>query len=74
MKPVVEKDTCIGCGLCADVCPEVFFMDGDGKAAVKKTAAIENQAINAALNGGKPGNVRRFILLKIFFSLTIAYV
>ncbi|MFD3157777.1 ferredoxin [Haloimpatiens sp. FM7330] len=32
MKANVDKDTCIGCGLCPDVCPEIFQMDDDGKA------------------------------------------
>lgn len=32
MKANVDKDTCIGCGLCPSVCPEVFDMDDDGKA------------------------------------------
>ena len=33
MKAYVDKDTCIGCGLCPSICPEVFSMnDDDGKA------------------------------------------
>lgn len=32
MKAHVDKDTCIGCGLCPSICPDVFTMDDDGKA------------------------------------------
>ncbi|MGE5613641.1 MAG: ferredoxin [Bacillota bacterium] len=32
MKGYVDKDLCIGCGLCADICPDIFRMDDDGKA------------------------------------------
>jgi ferredoxin len=31
----VDKNTCIGCGLCASLCPEVFEMGPDNKARVK---------------------------------------
>lgn len=30
MKVKVDKDLCIGCGLCVSTCPEVFKMDGEG--------------------------------------------
>jgi len=31
----INKETCIGCGACVSVCPEVFEMGDDGKAKVK---------------------------------------
>lgn len=31
----VDKKKCIGCGLCASTCPEVFTME-EGKATVKE--------------------------------------
>lgn len=33
-KATVNKDLCIGCGLCTGVCPEVFAMGDDGKSEV----------------------------------------
>jgi ferredoxin len=32
--PVVDKETCIGCGACVDACPEVFELRDDEKAYV----------------------------------------
>jgi ferredoxin len=30
----VDKDLCVGCGLCPQACPDVFEMQDDGKAGV----------------------------------------
>ena len=29
MKAIVDKELCVGCGLCPELCPEVFQMEGD---------------------------------------------
>jgi len=35
MKATVDADTCTGCELCVETCPEVFEMGDDGVAVVK---------------------------------------
>lgn len=34
MKATIDRDGCIGCGLCAETCPAVFRMAVDGLAEV----------------------------------------
>jgi ferredoxin len=35
MKATVDKESCSGCGLCAETCPDVFEMGDDDVAKVK---------------------------------------
>ena len=50
MKATIDRDGCIGCGLCAESCPEVFRMADDGLAEVcgEVTEANEGLAREAA--------------------------
>lgn len=36
----VDKDVCIGCGACMSIAPDVFEMNEEGLATVKKDKAI----------------------------------
>ncbi|MFW6253575.1 MAG: ferredoxin [Chitinivibrionales bacterium] len=35
MKAIVDQDTCTGCGLCPEICPEVFELNDEGLAYPK---------------------------------------
>jgi ferredoxin len=41
MKVRIEKDLCLGDASCAEICPEVFEVRGDGLAYVKENADYE---------------------------------
>jgi len=41
MKVEVDEETCTGCGLCEDTCPEVFEL-GDETASVKVDVVPDN--------------------------------
>ena len=47
MKAAVDKEICIGCGLCPSICPEVFSMDDDGL-AVAIDEEIDDNLIDSA--------------------------
>ncbi len=48
MNPVVDKDLCIGCGLCPSIAPEVFEMEDDGKAVAVVAETSDPAAQEAA--------------------------
>ncbi len=45
----VDQEKCIGCGMCAGLCPETFVMGASGKAEVIKPE-LTDCAKNAAAN------------------------
>jgi ferredoxin len=49
MKQVWVDDTCVGCGSCVEICPEVFELEGE-LAIIKKGAdlSLDKKIIEAA--------------------------
>ena len=55
MKAHVDKDTCIGCGLCPSICPDVFAMDDDDG----KAKAIVDEVSEELQDDAEEGQYRR---------------
>ena len=45
MKVTVDEKLCVGCGLCCDICPDVFEMQGD--IAVVKVSEVPENAVES---------------------------
>jgi ferredoxin len=53
MKAFIERNGCIGCGLCTETCPAAFRLDEEGIACVYKDpipSEAEKTALEAAEN------------------------
>ncbi|MGD2278765.1 MAG: ferredoxin [Candidatus Omnitrophota bacterium] len=51
MKAVVDQEKCIGCGLCAQVAPDIYEMQGDK--AVAKVEEVPEDKADDAKNGAE---------------------
>lgn len=48
MKVKVDKDKCIGCGLCASLAPKSFRLADDGKSEVIEPVGDDEEKIRSA--------------------------
>lgn len=48
--PVVNKETCIGCGLCVTIAPKTFKLDAEGKAEVISAPGDNEKTIQEAID------------------------
>ena len=54
-KYYVDQEECIGCGLCAEIAPDVFIMEGEKAVAIEENGknseeAFDNCPVNAIKN------------------------
>ena len=46
MKIRLDRENCIGCGICTTICPKFFSMGEDGKSTLKKGVLNKNLAFS----------------------------
>ncbi|MFH2068687.1 MAG: ferredoxin [Candidatus Omnitrophota bacterium] len=50
MKVKVDTDTCTGCGLCVDSCPDVFALEGEvARVKVDQVPASAGECVQQAI-------------------------
>ncbi|WP_350343451.1 ferredoxin [Proteinivorax tanatarense] len=48
MKAIVDQEACIGCGLCPNICPEVYEMTDDDEKAIAIDEEIPEDKVDSA--------------------------
>ena len=48
-KPVVDLSECIRCGICVEVCPDVFALNASGFVQVAELDVYPEPAVDAAI-------------------------
>ncbi|MFZ5366120.1 MAG: ferredoxin [Patescibacteria group bacterium] len=56
--PQVDKDVCIGCGLCVTIAPKTFRLRKDGKAEVINPPGDEEEKIKEAVDSCPVGAIK----------------
>ncbi|HSV30578.1 MAG TPA: ferredoxin [Atribacteraceae bacterium] len=46
----IDEELCIGCELCVQICPDMFDMNGEGKAVAKTGADESLDCVDEALD------------------------
>ena len=49
MRAKVHIDLCIGCGLCASICPQVFIMDDEKATVIADTTVATYDEVQEAM-------------------------
>ena len=74
MKAIVDQETCIGCELCANICPDVFHMEDDGKSHAiqdpvpEEAVSKENKGLSRVIEGTENWGTEYNIDAKRFLS------
>jgi len=53
VKIIINQETCIGCGACTAVSPELFEMNEKGKAEAKKSENLTEEELKKAKEGAE---------------------
>ena len=61
MKACVDRDTCIGCAMCVEICPEVFELDGE-EIAIVKIDPVPSEAEDTARQSAEECPVEAIVL------------
>ena len=46
----IDREKCIGCGLCAEIAPQVFTLDDEGVSEILDLEGDEERQIQEAIN------------------------